>query len=309
MLDVVATAHIDAHAVTHVAIRFLDSREHGLLRGKQFQCFVAVDAAGVLEVVVEQDVAVGEVGGETVADVGALRHAVVVLDVGGLHIFLIAHDRRELLLRIVPFAGLLTVVVIDKADELAACLAGELTCGTSDEHLVAKATEGEGADVARTGIPFADKGFFFGGAVVDLKEIVLERRHCLFVGAIRRSLLHLVGEKFFDSLGGKMLQVGDVVGVGDAGFLSDGGAVGVAATEGRRGGDVGIALESKAVDAATHDTLDVVVLWEVAGNARLAKWHRFCKTLHERTVVVVNKAAVCHVHPVHKDAVVGGLLF
>ena len=91
-----------------------------------------------------------------------------------------------------------------------------------------------------------------------------------------------------------MLQVGDVVGVGDAGFLSDGVAVGVAATEGRRGGDVGIAQESEAVDAAAHNALDVIVFWEVTCNAFFVDWHGDGEALHEGAVFVVNETAVGH---------------
>ena len=102
VVDVVATAHVDTYAVAQVAVETVDSGKDFGLWGEETEGFVSVDAAGVLEVVVEQDVAVGEVGGETVADVGTLRHAVVVLDGGGLHIGFVAHDGLELLRRVVP---------------------------------------------------------------------------------------------------------------------------------------------------------------------------------------------------------------
>ena len=99
VVDVVATADVDADVIAQVAVETVDSGKDFGLWGEETEGFVSVDAAGVLEVVVEQDVAVGEVGGETV---GALRHAVVVLDGGGLHVGFVAHDGLELLRRVVP---------------------------------------------------------------------------------------------------------------------------------------------------------------------------------------------------------------
>ena len=102
VVDVVATADVDADVIAQVAVETVDSGKDFGLWGEETEGFVSVDAAGVLEVVVEQDVAVGEVGGEVVADVGALRHAEESLHLVRLNIFLVAHDGLELLRRVVP---------------------------------------------------------------------------------------------------------------------------------------------------------------------------------------------------------------
>ena len=102
VVDIVATTDVDADAIADVAVKAVDGGKDFWLGGKETEGIVAVDAAGVLEVVVEQDVGLWEVGWEAVAEVLSALHAVVGGYVGGFDVFEVAHDGWELVVGVVP---------------------------------------------------------------------------------------------------------------------------------------------------------------------------------------------------------------